>query len=127
MRIWPFGAKESKNGGSPPAPAMSSVPPMPPIKQQALLYLDATLAVLRREGIPLAQPVHGQPARGARFIEIPINLDRHRVGPMAMRKIFNTGTVSAIQAAARVDSVNVWQVRDAIIYQYQLDKTLWKY
>ncbi|MEW5956880.1 MAG: FtsK/SpoIIIE domain-containing protein, partial [Chloroflexota bacterium] len=52
---------------------------------------------------------------------------RHRVGPMAMRKIFNTGTVSAIQAAARVDSVNVWQVRDAIIYQYQLDKSLWKY
>jgi hypothetical protein len=97
------------------------------VKQQALLYLDATLAVLRREGIPLAQPVHGRPARGARFIEIPINLDRRRVGPMAMRKIFNTGTVSAIQAAARVDSLNIWQVRDAIIYQYQLDKALWKY
>ncbi|MEW5958395.1 MAG: hypothetical protein AB1801_11755, partial [Chloroflexota bacterium] len=71
MKLWPFGTKESKNGGALPAPATSSVPPMPPIKQQALLYLDATLAVLRREGIPLARPVHGRPARGARFIEIP--------------------------------------------------------
>ena len=44
-----------------------------------------------------------------------------------MRKIFNSGTISAIEAAARVDSVNVWQVRDAIIYQYQLDQALWKY
>ena len=26
-----------------------------------------------------------------------------------------------------MDSVNVWQVRDAIIYQYQLDQALWKY
>ena len=72
---------------------------MPPVKQQALLYLDATLAVLQREGIPLARPVHGKPARGARFIEIPINLDRQRVGPAAMRKIFNSGTISAIDEA----------------------------
>lgn len=129
MRLWPF--QQKSNGTTLPLkrlPAGPTVPPaIAPVKQQALLYLDATLAVLRREGIPLAQPVHGKPARGARFIEIPINLDRQRVGPISMRKIFNSGTLSAIQAAARVDSVNVWQIRDAIIFQYQLDKALWKY
>ncbi|MCP4285885.1 MAG: hypothetical protein GY792_15755, partial [Gammaproteobacteria bacterium] len=97
------------------------------VKIQAMLYLDATLAVLRREGIPLATPVHGRPARGARFIEIPVHLDRRRVGPMAMRKVFNGGTISAIQAAARVDGLNIWQVRDAIVYQYQLDQQFWKF
>jgi hypothetical protein len=129
LRLWPFGRKSEPTNRQ-----LNSLPPrqqtasaMPPVKQQALLYLDATLAVLQREGIPLARPVHGKPARGARFIEIPINLDRQRVGPAAMRKIFNSGTISAIEAAARVDSVNVWQVRDAIIYQYQLDQALWKY
>jgi hypothetical protein len=39
----------------------------------ALKYLWATLQVLHREGIPLANPVNGEPARGARFFEIPIN------------------------------------------------------
>lgn len=132
MRLWPFRTRSEpkatagqQNGHLPRRQA--TAPAMSPIKQQALIYLDATLAVLKREGIPLAQPVHGMPARGARFIEIPVNLDRRRVGPMAMRKVFNVGTVSAIQAAARVDSVNVWQVRDAIVYQYQLDQALWKY
>ncbi len=129
MRLWPF--QQKSNGTTLPLkrlPAGPTAPPaIAPVKRQALLYLDATLAVLRREGIPLAQPVHGKPARGARFIEIPINLDRQRVGPISMRKIFNSGTLSAIQAAARVDSINVWQIRDAIIFQYQLDRTLWKY
>lgn len=129
MRLWPF-HKNSKtihqqDGKTPPRQVFAAT--MSPIKQQSLIYLDATLAVLKREGIPLAQPVHGRPARGARFIEIPINLDRRRVGPMAMRKLFNAGTINAIQAAAQVDGINVWQVRDAIVYQYQLDKTLWKY
>ncbi|MCP4995916.1 MAG: hypothetical protein GY934_19385, partial [Gammaproteobacteria bacterium] len=99
----------------------------PSVKIQAMLYLDATLAVLQREGIPLATPVHGKPARGARFIEIPVHLDRRRVGPMAMRKVFNTGTLSAIQAAARIDGLNVWQIRDALVYQYQLDQQQWKF
>ena len=129
FRLWPFGRKAEPNKrqlNSLPS-GQQTLTAMPPVKQQALLYLDATLAVLQREGIPLARPVHGKPARGARFIEIPINLDRQRVGPAAMRKIFNSGTISAIEAAARVDSVNVWQVRDAIIYQYQLDQALWKY
>jgi hypothetical protein len=101
--------------------------PASSVRIQAMLYLDATLAVLRRESIPLATPVHGQPARGARFIEIPVHLDRRRVGPMAMRKVFNNGTISAIQAAAQVDGLNVWQIRNAIVYQYQLDETMWKY
>jgi hypothetical protein len=126
MSIWPFNRRRKKEGNGVTASAPSMVA-MTPIKRCAVQYLDATLAVLNREGIPLATPVHGPPARGARFIEIPINLDRRRVGPMAMRKVFNTGTLNAIQAAARVDVVNAWQVRDAIIYQYQLDRTLWRY
>jgi len=126
MKLWPFRRQKAKPIHQ-PVNSLPARPSMSPIKQQALIYLDATLAVLRREHIPLAQPVHGKPARGARFIEIPINLDRRRVGPMAMRKVFNAGTVSTIQAAARVDNINVWQVRDALVYQYQLDKTLWKY
>ena len=80
FRLWPFGRKSE-----PTKRQLNSLPSgpqtltaMPPVKQQALLYLDATLAVLQREGIPLARPVHGKPARGARFIEIPINLDRRR-------------------------------------------------
>ena len=119
MRLWPF--QQKSNGITlplkrlPAGPIVS--PAIAPVKQQALLYLDATLAVLRREGIPLAHPVHGKPARGARFIEIPINLDQQRVGPIAMRKIFNNGTLSAIQAAARVDSVNAWQIRDSRLEQ----------
>ncbi|MEM7343227.1 MAG: FtsK/SpoIIIE domain-containing protein [Chloroflexota bacterium] len=132
MRLWPF-RKQHKTETT-PAPWIgqqadttqkSSV--NTPIKVQAMLYLDATLAVLKREGVPLATPVHGKPARGARFVEIPVHLDRRRVGPMAMRKIFNSGTITAIQAAAQVDGLNIWQERNAIVYQYQLDKALWRY
>ena len=103
FRLWPFGRRSEPNKrqlNSLPS-GQQTLTAMPPVKQQALLYLDATLAVLQREGIPLARPVHGKPARGARFIEIPINLDRQRVGPVAMRKIFNSGTISAIEARSQ--------------------------
>ncbi len=141
LNIWPFNKRNRKSskpqpGNVWPRPTNDAVQPTPgvngqaegaSVKVQAMLYLDATLAVLRREGIPLATPVHGRPARGARFIEIPVHLDRRRVGPMAMRKVFNGGTISAIQAAAQIDSLNIWQMRDAIVYQYQLDRAMWKY
>ena len=55
FRLWPFGRKSE-----PTKRQLNSLPSgqqtltaMPPVKQQALLYLDATLAVLQREGIPL--------------------------------------------------------------------------
>ncbi len=131
MNIWPFGNPDRKtkkrNGGAAPASAPVDPTPMSPIKWQALQHLEATLTVLRSENIPLATPVHGTPARGARFLEIPIHLDRRRVGPLAMRKVLNKATFEAIQAAASVDQVNGWQVRNSIIYQYQLERELWKY
>ncbi len=99
---------------------------MPPIKRQGIQYLEATLAVLSREAVPLGTPVHGPPARGARFIEIPINLSRTQVGSLTMHRALKGTLLKAIQVAARVDSVNAWQTKDAIIYQYQLDRGLWK-
>jgi hypothetical protein len=117
MKLWPFRPDKLKT-----APAQ-----LTPVQRYGLQYLEATLAVLAREHIPLAAPVHGQPARGARFLEIPINLDRGHIGPIAMRKLFSHNTLSAIQAAARVDAVNAWQVKDTVVYQYQLDRELWKY
>lgn len=125
MNIWPF--RRRSPHASATAPPEEPSTGLSPLKQQAVQYLDATLAVLKREGIPLGVPVHGLPARGARFIEIPINLNRRRVGPLVMRKVLSGGMRSAIQAAARVDNVNAWQTRDAIIYQYQLDRELWRY
>jgi hypothetical protein len=125
MNIWPFRRRSSHASAT--APLKEPATGLSPLKQQAVQYLDATLAVLKREGVPVGSPVHGLPARGARFIEIPINLNRRRVGPLVMRKVLNGGMRSAIQAAARVDNVNAWQTRDAIIYQYQLDRELWRY
>jgi len=118
--------KSAPRNGRIPAAA-----PLPPasdsLKLQTMLYLDATLAVLQREKIPLAQPVHGRPARGARFVELPIRLDRRRIGPLAMRKALGDSTTHAIKAAAGVDRLNVWQQRDALIYQYQLARRFWKF
>ncbi len=126
MKIWPF-KKSQKTTHPLPVKGRVKATAMSPLKWNALQYLEATLTVLRSENIPLANPVHGTPARGARFIEIPINLDRRRVGPYAMRKVLSKATLEAIQAAAFVDQVNGWQVRNAIVYQYQLERELWKY
>ena len=121
MKLWPFSKISTKSSRSskPPAPAREGA-----LKWSALQYLAATLTVLRSENIPLATPVHGTPARGARFIEIPIHLDRRRVGPYAMRKVLSKATLEAIQAAAFVEQVNGWQVRNAIVYQYQLEPVI---
>lgn len=120
--IW----RPSRHQPAPPAlPALS--PPAGAVKQLALSYVEATLTVLQREAIPLAAPVHGRPARGARFIQIPIHLDRRRVGPLSMRKVLADSTLKAIQAAARVDGVLAWQERDRIVFQYQLDRSLWQF
>ncbi len=121
-RLWPFGQKQ-ENGTAAPGVAAGTTS----IKQCAVQYLDATLTVLAGEQIPLAAPAHGRPARGARFLQIPVRLDRRRVGPLAMRKVLSAGTLSAIQAAANVPAVNAWQEKSAIVYQYQLEQTLWKY
>ncbi|RMF02713.1 MAG: hypothetical protein D6768_07585 [Chloroflexi bacterium] len=42
-------------------PAAAPPPASGSLKLQTMLYLDATLAVLQREKIPLARPVHGRP------------------------------------------------------------------
>lgn len=112
-----------------PVPAALPAPNSPagPLKQLALAYVEATLAVLEREGIPLAVPVHGRPARGARFIQVPLHLDRRRVGPLSMRKVLADSTLKAVQAAARLDGVIAWQERDSIVFQYQLDRSLWQF
>jgi hypothetical protein len=104
-------------------------PPGGVVSRQALFYLNATLSVLDREQVRLAtqQVVHGRPARGARFLEIPIFLDREMVHSISMRRALKQDTLRAIQAAARVDAVNAWQQRNAIVYQYQLARMHWKF
>lgn len=89
-------------------------------------YLMGTLAVLKNENIPLAKPVNGTPARGAKFVEIPFNLDRDRIGPRAMRSLTSLATLEAIQVAARVNAVIARQEQDQIIFQYQLDSRYWQ-
>lgn len=95
----------------------------------SLKYLVATVAVLNAEKIPLATRVrvHGQPARGARFVEIPINLDRERVNRKAMSAVMSPDMMKAIQAAAQVQAVIARQYLDTIVYQYQLPKDYWQY
>jgi len=128
MNIWPFGKQTLKKNTLPQIKGHTSAQTaMTPIKWTGMQFLEATLTVLRNENIPLANPVHGKAARGARHIEIPVNLDRRRVGTLTMRKVLNDGTLKAIQAAACVDQVSGWQKRNAVIYQYQLERELWKY
>jgi hypothetical protein len=119
LKLWPFAKKQ--------IPAAAPASAATPIKQQAMRYLGATLTVLSREKVPVASPAHGAPARGARFLEIPIILDSRHVGPLAMRKALSENTLRAIQAAARVERVNAWQVKNTLVFQYQLDRELWKY
>lgn len=89
-------------------------------------YLFATLRVLEQEKVPLDRPANGTPARGARFLEIPINLDRDRVASMAMRKVTSISTLAAIQAAAGTDAVMARQEKGQIIYQFQLAAAFWQ-
>ncbi len=87
--------------------------------------LDAILAVLHQEGIPLAAPASGRRAQGARFVEVSIHLDQRRAGSMTARKAANSNTLSAIQAAARVEGLYARPVENTVVYQYQLDEAMW--
>lgn len=110
-------------------PYNGHIPPMSGsdvTRGMALKYLWATLQVLHREGIPLANPVNGEPARGARFFEIPINLDTQQISAAAMRKVLSLSTLQAVQVSARVDGVMARQDKDRIIFQYQLDEGFWQ-
>ncbi|MCL4296120.1 MAG: hypothetical protein KJ077_10350 [Anaerolineae bacterium] len=89
-------------------------------------YLMATVRILRDEKVPLGNPVNGRVTRGARFLEIPVRLDPNRVGPVAMRKVTSAGMLQAIQAAAQVSAVMARQEESQIIYQYQLERSLWQ-
>ncbi len=119
----------ARNGSPPPFPHGRQLPGGGEISQQAIFYLNATLSVLKREKVRLAtqQVVHGRPARGARFLEIPVFLDREMVGSMSMQRALKQDTLRAIRAAAQVDAVNAWQQRNAIVYQYQLARAYWKF
>lgn len=133
MRIWPFGrGNNNKTLAHRPQQALTTRPsqsymgPTSTLEGLGLRYLMATLKVLDLEKVPLANPANGTPARGARFLEIPINLDRQRVASMSMRKVVNVATLAAIQATAGTDAVMARQEGGQIIYQFQLAPAFWQ-
>jgi hypothetical protein len=119
----------ARNGNGAAATRSSKPSTRPAISEQGIFYLNATLSVLQRERVRLAtrQVVHGRPARGARFLEIPIYLDREMVRSLSMQHALKDSTLRAIRAVAGVDAVNAWQQRNAIVYQYQLAHQFWKF
>ncbi len=117
---------------SPVAPVTPMPAPLPArgeFSQVALHYLSATLGVLHREKInlPRRRVVHGQPARGARFLEIPVFLDADMINSLSMRKALGENTQRAIQAATGCQAVNAWQRGSSIIYQYELARRHWQF